>query len=243
MFLKKFQSHITILLIFVTLGLSAQTTTPSVTELFKNSKAFYSKQPVFKCDLTYTLFRNKQNPIIIEKYTGFMAKNGTKMYSKINQTEFLLVGNEYIKVNHLQKAIEYVKGNSANMGNPLEIEQYLKYFATQKVYDDHKYWRCELSTPKLTQLPYGSIIFYFSKKDFSINKQVLELVSPGSIKDENGKLTPDRKYLRIDVENFESPNTLKKNYFQISDFVVHQGSSVKVSPNLNSYKMIDRSTN
>lgn len=239
----KFQKHINLLLLFVTVGLSAQTTVPSAAELFKNSKTFYSEHPVFKCDLNYTLFRDKKNPIIIEKYAGFLAKNGSKMYSKINQTEFLLVGNEYIKVNHLQKVIEYVKGNSENMGNPLEIEQYLKYFAKQKIHDDGKYWRCELSTPKLTQLPYGSIMFYFSKKDYSIQKQMLELVSPGSIKDENGKLTPDRKYLRIDVENFESPNTLKKNYFQISDFVVHQGSSVKVSPNLNSYKMIDRSTN
>jgi hypothetical protein len=69
------------------------------------------------------------------------------------------------------------------------------------------------------------------------------LVSPGSIVDESGKLTPDRKYLKIDVENFESPNKFEKNYFQISNFVVHQGRSVKVSPNLNSYKMIDRSTN
>src|SRR5690606_998822 len=222
-------------------GLSAQTTLPSATELFRNSKSFYSEHPTFKCDLTYTLFRDTQNPVIIEKYKGFLAKDGSKMYSKINQTEFLLVNKEFIKVNHLQKAVEYIKGNSANFENPLEIEQYLKYFAKQKVYDDAKYWRCELSTPKLTQLPYGSIIFYFSKKDFSINKQVLELVSPGSIKDESGNLTPDRKYLKIDVNNFESPQILAKDYFQINNYVIHKGNIVKISPNLNSYKLIDRS--
>lgn len=237
----KFQKIITLTLLFLALGVKAQNSVPTVTEIFKNSEIFYSQNPAFKCDLSYTLFRDKKKPIVIEQYNGILVKDKSNLYSKINQTEFLLVGNEFIKVNHLQKAVEYVKGNSANVENPLETEQYLKYFAKQKVYDDGQYWRCELFTPKLTQLPYGSAVFYFSKKDFSIKKQILELVSPGSIKDENGDLTAERKYLKMEVENFETFTVLKKNYFQINDFIIRKGSSVKASSELKSYKLIDRS--
>lgn len=231
-----------ILLFFASVTTNAQVATPTAQELLDNSKAFFEANRTFQADLVYTLLRNPDAPIVIEQYNGTLIKDGKNMYSKIQQTEFLLVKDEFIKVNHIQKAMEYVKGNTSNMAHsPLEVDQYLTYFSEKKVIDEGTYWKCLLSTPMLTQLPYGSAILYFSKDTFMLKRQVLELVAPGSIKDEKNALTPELKYLKIEIEKFSNTPKSIGEYFRVKNYVLRHNNKVSVSSKLSDYKLIDRS--
>jgi len=229
------------LFLFASLSLYAQKDKLSITEIFEQSKAVYENNPVFQIQMEYSLFRNIENPVIIEQYEGFLFKRNQDMYLKIHHTELLIVKGEYVKVNHKQKAIEYNKGEIFDLNNnPLKIEQYLSYFSEKEVFDDGNYWRCELSTPKYTQLPYGAITMFFNKETFVMEKQILLMVAPKSIMDEHGQLTEDLKYLKIEVKNFSTTPKTQNKYFDIQEFISHENKAIKTSSKFKEYKLINR---
>lgn len=210
-------------------------------DILKKSMQIFQKNPNFEIDLQYTLFRNANNPVVIEQYKGKLVKQGKNTYLKIHNTEFIRVNNKYLKINNEEKAMEYGKISTSIPQNPLEINHYLNYFADKKVTVENETIRCELTTPKLTQLPYYSLSLFFDKTSFLLKKQVMALVAPGNIVDEKGKLTAEPKFLEIKIKNMDT-SVQESEYFKLETYIQQANNSVSPTSKYASYKLIDRST-
>lgn len=229
-----------LLAIISPLGSMAQSSEAAA--LLNTSKEYFEQLPVFKADLTYTLFRDKDRPVVIRSYDGELVKREEDIYLKIHNTEFLMQGGSLIKVNHDQKAIEYTAAKAGELTqNPIAIDQYLKLFATAKIEKKEGQTICRLSTPKYTQLPYGAIDLYFDSKDGSLRKQVLTLVNPGNIPNEKGQRDSSLKYLSIEFKEIEGQPDSIGALFDPANYISGSPKSRTAANTLSDYKLIDRS--
>lgn len=207
--------------------------------ILTKSKSYYENNPNFQASLEYTLFRSPDQPIVIDRYSGKMIKNNQDLYLKIHQTEFFINHNNYLKINHEEKAMEYKKlmTRSDLKQNPIEVYSYLKYFSEQEVCETDSFWICKLITPKYTQLSYASITFYIDKNNYEVRKQVIELMAPGSIRDEKGNYSVDRKFLETKIKSdkkhdFEVP--------EISNYISSRDGYMKPAKDYESYEFFNR---
>ncbi|WP_299883974.1 hypothetical protein [uncultured Lacinutrix sp.] len=221
----------------------AQYTDQDIIDVFNKSQAQFVDNSDYKVALEYTLYRNKKEPITIDKYLGVLIKKDKDTYVKINTTEMLTTGSTFIKINHKQKAMEYTTINDNTLiQNPIAIENYLKYFATKKMSIEDNSITCVLTVPKLTQLPYGSITLTFNKQTYSLQKQTIELVTPGRIKDEKGEYNNSRKFLEIKIKKVEDHPVIG-NELNIDSYVDTNSSQLQPIKKYNSYRLINRNTN
>jgi len=211
-------------------------------DLLSSSKTYFEQNPVFQTQLTYTLFRDKDNPVVIRSYDGILVKKQDDLYLKIHNTEFLLTKDALIKVNHDQEAIEYTAGNTEAISqNPMAIDQYLTLFADSEVTQQGNQTVCVLTTPKYTQLPYGAIDLFFNTENGALNKQILTLVNPGAIPNENGEMDASLKYLAIEFKQIQIDPPNVSSYFESSKFVSGGKKTLSAATALSNYKLIDRS--
>jgi len=195
-----------VLILLVCFGAKAQSNSNhSAQEVLDKVVTYYKDHPQLEYDLTYSLYRDFKNPKIIEQYKGVLSKDRKNSYLKIKDTEFITVQEDFLKINHSQKRMQFVKNaQGLQVSNPLNIDAYLKYFSTREVFEENGALVCKLSTPKFTQLPYGTIWMFVNPQTFELEKQIMELTAPKSIKDENGVFTTALKYLEIELTSSQN---------------------------------------
>lgn len=239
---KVYKMALTFAFMLTMQGVTAQGNLPKVTQLLERSQSFYENHLVFKATLQYKLYRGLENPVEIERYNGVLMKGYKKMYLKIHNTEFITSGKYYLKVNHEQKAMEYLPLSNAGLeNNPLDMKSYLKFFADREISDGGTVWVCKLIAPKYTQLPYASVTFYFDKRSYEIEKQIVELVAPGNIRDEQGKLTPERKFLETAIKEFTSEKKKIDNHPQISTYISIRKENIEPVETYKTYEFYNKS--
>ena len=237
----KYVMMVCMLVLFAQAGV-AQGELPEIERLLSSSQSFYTQHPKFQVALQYRLYRTPEQPVEIESYNGILIKDHNNLYLRIHQTEFITAGERSLKINHEEKAMEYMRLEySGIQNNPLDIESYLKFFAERKVLDGGKVWICQMVTPKYTQLPYASIAFYLSKETYEIQKQVIELVSPASIKDEQGKLTGERKFLETTLRHIIEKDQRIIDYPQMNTYITVKNGVVIPLEAYKSYEFYHRS--
>ena len=209
--------------------------------ILNKSKAYFENFSSFKGELSYTLFRDKENPVVIGSYDGILVKRGDDIYLKIHNTEMLLKNGSMIKVNHDQKAMEFnaVEGKGVSQ-NPIDLKQYLQLFSEIDVKEEGSETVCVLTTPKYTQLPYGAVELIFDSKTGALHKQVLTLVNPGAIPNENGQPDNSLKYLAIDFKNIDPNPAGIDNLLSISSYIKGSDNAKSPASELAGYKFIDR---
>lgn len=188
-------------MLLVCFGVNAQSNiNGTAQEVLDKVVMYYQDHPDLEYTLTYSLYRDFKAPKIIEQYQGVLSKDTQNTYLKIKDTEFITTQGDFLKINHEQKQMQFVKNAAGKEGpNPLNIKAYLKYFSTKEVFKENGLLVCKLSTPQFTQLPYGTIWMYVNPNTFELEKQIMELTAPKSFKDENGAFTSDLKYLQIEL--------------------------------------------
>lgn len=223
--------------------ITAQDKSESAKITLEKSRAFFEASPLFQAHLTYTLFRDRSKPKLIEQYKGQLVKRDQDLYMKIHNTEFLLLGANFVKVNHDQKALELIKASTKDLSqNPIDIAKYLNLFKDVEQQQKGDRIICKLTTPKYTQLPYGAIELIFDAKTMLLEEQILTLVNPGRIPDENGSASTELKYLSIKINEFSTQVPKADQFFNLNDYVVKKVNGAALAQRFEDYQLIDRTT-
>ncbi len=239
-----------ILLAWLLLGLAPSQflaqTLPTAEVLLENAKNYYQMAGDYSVEATYSMFRGKTNNNLLEKQQMITYKRGNSFYTKMGPMEYLVTQNQVVKINHLQKAMEYT-ANTSGQGwesSFLDVTQYLNQFATKEVTKTANNYILQLSTPLLTQLPYTTIVLSFDKETFSLVKQELTLAGNIAYKDPKGKERYDLKRLVIDITSFTTsfPKSIKKT-MNISAYVNTTTRDVRPNGDFLGYTLIDRTIN
>lgn len=158
------------------LVLHAQAQKPSVNELLSKASNFYQKTNHYQVNMTFTMYRGITGGEKTESYTGTMEKNNEYTKNNILGTSVYRFPQAQLIVDNTQKKIVYTAlETNAIQNSPVDLSAYMKYYDKSQVSEEGNYWVCELvaSQNMFSQLPYGKVLLYINKKDYSVTKQVL----------------------------------------------------------------------
>ena len=219
-------------LIFMLAAISAQGQTNArltAADILKKAADKMRDAPYYSFSTAYALYENYSSAKAKETHTGITLKKDGVYYNKIKNTEFVGFKGYTVKVNSDQKAIQIVKTDHAQL--PVDIESYLKGYQLKLIGNNKTYWICEISPPKVSQVPFSKILFYVNRKDFTIIGQKTYLF--GHM--ENDQLISGQRLEATFKERKPSPNdsflTSEKNYF------IRSGKEIKPAARFNGYKL------
>lgn len=208
-----------------------------VVALLKKSKNYYEKQNEYKFNTSYDLYANNSNKAI-ESYSGFFIKKNKNYYSKIGQTEFIITTDRTIKIDNESKLIQHFKGEPTEENVLYDLVKYCDNFGTFDLSSNEKYWICTLNSREVTFVPYSKVVIYLSKKDCSIVKQELFLISQITTKDAKGKDVYSYPKLQITFSDFKIEEQ-KLDYFKTSNYIEYKKGRYYPVKKYSSYQIVD----
>lgn len=210
-------------------------------EIILKTKSFYETHQRYSATVSYVLYEEYTGDATIEAYEGVFAKRGKDVYSKIHQTETLLVTEGMIKVNHLEKAMLYAKNQGAIDPSKqlLQLDALFQNFENASVIENQNAIQITLTTPPVTGILYGKVILKVRKKDFALEKQTLFLLRQFPVKQKDGteKLTNPR--LEIGFSDIQLNIEKYKNKFDLSNYIIKDKQSIKAAMPFVNYQFLD----
>lgn len=208
-----------------------------ILELLNKSKDFYEKQQHFKFTTTHSMYAGDSKKAL-ESYNGFFIKKGTSYYSKIGQTEFVFSSGSMLKIDNESKLMQYLKDENAEENVLYDLTSQMSNFGTFELKNTNDHWICTLNSREVTFIPYSKIIIHLSKKDYSIVKQELFLISQVKMKDDIGKDVYVYPKLQITFKELTFAEQ-SEEYFKMSNYIeIKKGKCYPVKK-YSSYQIID----
>lgn len=227
MYLKQI-FNLFILTLFLQNNSMAQENSLSVNSVLEKAEKVFSKTPYYSLDIAYKSFGNYTTNEVLESFSGNIVKQNRSMYLKIHNTIFVTDEEKQLslKLFETEKVIEISNQiKEVAEKSPLQITDFIKLFKYRKVEDKGDYYLCSLSTDVVTQLPYGSVQLYITKKDFLITKQVMYFLAKYPYLDKNGEERKGTPRLEVLLSNFKKqiPED-SKGLTNVSHYIVKKGS-------------------
>jgi len=161
------------LLLIITLSSFQQDDKQRLVELLKESKQWYLPSLSYEIDVQYNIYKEHNTTSPEETYKGKIAVSKCKLYNKLHETETIQVGENQVRINHIEKAILHSVVPVQQSLDLVNLEKFPSAFKSVKITEEGKYIKCVLISPDVTQMPYSKVEIYLTKKDKKIHKQVL----------------------------------------------------------------------
>jgi hypothetical protein len=170
-----------------------------ITTILRKTQKLYEDKKTFQFKVNYSLYPTAKSMVVAENYQGLVVKSQDNIYAKIQGTEFIKINSLYVKIDSEAKLMQVTeeKNPSEEMTTQLyKLTQMLTYFNDFALKSTDDYWICTMTAPKLSLIPYGKAVIFINKKDFSITKEVMYMLTQAKYKN-NGKTTLE--YPRLEI--------------------------------------------
>lgn len=212
--------------------------TQSVSEVFQKLGKQYSASKPLQYKTSYVLFKDFDSKKIEERYNGIFYKNeSNEVYMKIGDSEILNSKTVFLKINHLEKAIQILHPVPNYFGD-FDMKPLLDLCTIEKFLDYKSYWEITMVAKPYSSLPYSKIVVQITKNYF-LQKQIFYYNT--AVNFSKDYRTPDAHYPRLEVTNNDySRNPVKASYFNSSTyFTMSNKKQIVLSEWLKKYEIID----
>ncbi len=209
----------------------------AILNLMKKTKAYYQKNRQFSFAINYNLFAGNSKKAI-DSYAGFFAKKDNNYYSKIGDAEFILSGEKTIKIDNESKLMQFFNEGRSKETIIYDLANCYGNFGGFELKSDADHWICILDSREVTFMPYSKVVIYLNKKDCSIAKQELHLISPIKTGDVNGKEIYNYPVLQIIFSDLKLTEQ-KDDYFKVSNYIELKKGKYYPSQKYSSYQIVD----
>ena len=216
-----------------------------IKDVLDKATTFYTTKNQYRIDMKFTMYRGFSGNNKTESYTGIMERNGDYMKNSILNTTIYQYPKSKIIIDDDVKTLTYTLVDMQSLQNvPVDLNIFLEYYKESQVIDGGKVWICEMVyvDEKILAPPYGKVVLYIDKKDYSIQKQELFFSNRIPFKSKKGnEIEQDYGRLVITLSHDMNVTITPKNQ---SDFIsVNNSNSIRLSETYSSYQLINSTTN
>ena len=211
------KNKITLLFIIIFLFICNNGIAQNVKEILQKTQQHYLDVN-FNVQVEYQLFKGVSDNKVLESYIGFIIKDKDNFYTKILNTETIFTKEFYLKLNHNEKALEYIlspQKDRVKSPNLYNISAILNLFEKPKMNETDQYWHIELITKEYSSFPISKMELDIDKKDYNVLKQVLIYSALTDFSEKNNS-KPDYSLPRL-VINYKEYKKNKKSDLKIFD--------------------------
>lgn len=211
-----------------------------IINLFLKSQKVYEENTEHQFKMTFKLFTTYKSNVVSESYSGVVVRDNSNFYSKIGTTEYVKLKKKFIKVDNESKLINInQKEENFSYRELFNLDKMLNNFDVYDLKSDSEFWICTLTSPAITFIPYGKVIIYISKKDFTLAKQIIYILKSNGYKDKTGKIQKDYPRLEINYSDFKTSNTGFQEKLKLEHFIKIHKNFYTPSGSYLQYKIVD----
>ncbi|TRW27550.1 hypothetical protein FMM05_02610 [Flavobacterium zepuense] len=240
----KFNAYLIALLFPLLIVAQQKNDKAKLSDIISKSATFYEKQKCFELNIDYKVFSSYTSSNVTETYKSTLINNNKDYYYKLHTTEFVKVGNEVLKVDHKSKAIEYTgEIDLQDQDSYYNLKKYLDFFSQFEVATEGDFFKCTLSTPEISTLPYSKIVLYINKTNYQVSKQIFYFLVTSPYKDKKGIIKSDYPRMEVTQIDFKSGIGKFSDKLLLQNYVIKNKSKVSPSSKLMGYKVFDLTKN
>lgn len=219
---------------------SQQSDKKKITDIFNKTGQKYNTTDTYQTSMKYNLYPTYASKLSSEFYNGIAIKKGNEFYSKIGETEFVNLNKYHIKIDNESKLIQYSVSESKKIeNNELNVADYLNKFKTFELSNNNEDWICTMTTPAFSFIPYTKVVVYINKKDYTISKQILYLITMHSYKTKDGIVKEDYPRIEILFNEFKTKEIQYGNIFSLQNYLSISKNSITPSNKYKEYKIVN----
>jgi hypothetical protein len=235
----KMKFKISILFIFnCLLVLSQESEKDKIIDLFQKTQKVYESSNTMQINMDYNLYSSYTTNKIYEKTNGLYLKENEQNYTKIGDTEIINLNSYFIKIDHSTKLMNCTKKSKKKSSLIVDLKSYALNYSVFNLASEGNNWLCTLTTPEFSQVPYTKIVVYINKKNLTIHKQVMFMITTKKFKI-NGKNKEDFPRLEIIFSSQKTKDISFGNKFKLENYIVKDKNKINTSKEYKAFKIIE----
>lgn len=213
-----------------------------VTELIQKMQQVYNDKSTFEYHCTYELFKGHKSDLVEESYKGYVYRNKSEVYQKIDETEFVYAADFFLQISNSEKLISLAQPQKLITTN-VDLNSALKNCSKTQLEEKDGYYAITLIIKNSSDLPFSVIKMRIDKKKYYLERLDLYYTDLMDFSKENNKKDEDRSHLKI---TFDSPkfNLKQVNYFVLDRYITKSNSGIlSLIDKYSTYHLIDNRLN
>ncbi len=146
-------------------------------KLIEKTESYYKNKNQYSLLMKYDFIETgKTTPT--ESIDGVIYRKENDFYKRIDNTEEIVIGNSFLRINHHEKAMSYEFIDKAPSTSPIDLASLLIYFDKIKVEKKAQEIMCMLSFKKGFGLPYTKMLLKLDANTSAILSQEIFMNQP-----------------------------------------------------------------
>lgn len=214
----------------------------TVTELIQKMQQVYNDKSTFEYHCTYELFKGHTSNLVEESYKGYMFRNRSEVYQKIDETEFVYAKDYFLQISHSEKLVALAQPQKLITTN-VDLNVALKNCSKTNLEEKDGYFAITLIIKNSSNLPFSVIKMRIDKKKYYLERLDIYYTDLTDFSKEDGKKDEDKSHLKI---TFDSPkfDPKNQNYFVLEKYITKSNSGIlNLTDKYSTYHLIDNRLN
>jgi hypothetical protein len=224
--------------LFISFGASAM----SVKELIGKMQKIYNDKSHMEYRCTYELFKDHKSDVVVESYPGFFYREDSKMYQKIDETEFIYAPDFFLQISNSEKLIALSQPQKL-INTPVDLDLALKNCSKTEVEEKDGYYAVTLTIKNSSDLPFSVVKMRIDTKKYFMERLDIYYSDMTDFSEDYTKKDQQRPHLKI---TFTEPklNPKQQNYFELNRYFSKNSSGImKPTEKYAGYTLIDNRLN
>jgi outer membrane lipoprotein-sorting protein len=214
----------------------------SVTELIRKMQQVYSDKSTFEYHCTYELFKGHKSDVVEESYKGYVYRDKSEVYQKIDETEFVYANAFFLQISNSEKMISLGQPQKLINTN-VDLNSALKNCSKTQLEEKDGYYAVTLIIKNSSDLPFSVIKMRIDKKKYYLERLDIYYSDLTDFSDEFNKKDEEKSHLKI---TFDAPkfNPKQVNYFVLDKYLTRSNSgTLSLIDKYSTYQLIDNRLN
>lgn len=214
----------------------------NVKELIGKMQKIYNDKSHMEYNCTYELFKDHKSELVEESYKGFFYRNNSKLYQKIDETEFIYADDFFIQISNSEKLVAISQPQKL-MSTAVDLDLALKNCSKTEVEEKEGYYAVTLIIKNSSDLPFSVVKLRIDKKKYFLERLDIYYSDMSDFSEEYNKKDQQRPHLKI-IFNEPKLNPKQQNYFELDHYFSKNSSGImKLVEKYAGYNLIDNRLN
>jgi len=211
-------------------------------EIIAKMQKVYNKEAHLEYDCTYELFKGHKDATAETTYKGYVYRNKTNVYQKIDQTEFVYASDFFLQINHEeQAAVLALSQRSVNLD--VDMNTALKECSNIEMKTEDDYYAITLFIKNTSSLPFSIVKLRVDKKKYYLERLDLYYSAEQDFSEDAKKVDMAQPHMRISFKEPKMNPKEKKTYFLLSTYIKTVDKKLIPTGSIEGYSFIDNRVN
>lgn len=207
-------------------------------EILKKMTQVYEQTQVYELHNRYELFKGHKSDLVVESYEGYLCKDKSNAYQKIDQTEMVMTSSFCLQISHAEKKMVLMKGQAFH-NNEVDFEKAIKECKEIKSEEQGKYYMITLLIKNTSQLPFSVVKVKIRKSDYHIIQLDLYYAETQDFSKNPNKTDLDKPHMRVSYTKFDKKMNVDKSRFAFETYFKTINTMIKPIGSIAQYELID----